>query len=150
MDYRFNDRETAYISYTSQANDSLNDQSSQTGDLTEGNFTKHHLQAANFTLNSVLSNSLVNSFLIGYQYWNNVIDSTVKVPLVTFPDASFGTNGNVPQQSYQRKFQFRDDITKTYGRHTLGAGVDYITIRGSADSSSPTLRWKSILRMTRP
>src|SRR5438132_1448060 len=126
LDYRFNDRETAYVSYTSQANDSLNDQSSQTGDLTEGNFTKNHLQAANFTLNSVLSNSLVNSFLIGYQYWNNVIDSTVKVPLVTFPDASFGTNGNVPQQSYQRKFQFRDDITKTYGRHTLGAGVDYI------------------------
>src|SRR5436853_825651 len=99
-DYSFNDRETAYISYTSQANDSLNDQSSQTGDLTEGNFTKNHLQAANFTLNSVLSNSLVNSFLIGYQYWNNVIDSTIKVPLVTFPDASFGTNGNVPQQSY--------------------------------------------------
>src|SRR5256884_4567350 len=27
MDYKFNDRETAYISYTSQANDSLNDQS---------------------------------------------------------------------------------------------------------------------------
>src|SRR5213080_4582349 len=126
LDYRFNDRETAYISYTSQANDSLNDQSSQTGDLTEGNFTKNHLQAANFTLNSVLSNSLVNSFLVGYQYWNNVIDSTIKVPLVTFPGESFGTNGNVPQQSYQRKFQFRDDITKTYGRHTLGAGVDYI------------------------
>src|SRR5438876_5042575 len=126
LDYRFNDRETAYISYTSQANDSLNDQSSQTGDLTEGNFTKNHLQAAKFTLNSVLSNSLVNSFLVGYQYWNNVIDSTIKVPLVTFPDASFGTNGNVPQQSYQRKFQFRDDITKTYGRHTIGAGIDYI------------------------
>src|SRR5882762_4931392 len=28
LDYRFNDRETAYLSYTSQANDSLNDQSS--------------------------------------------------------------------------------------------------------------------------
>ena len=127
LDYRFNDRETAYISYTSQANDSLNDQSSQTGDLTEGNFTKNHLQAANFTLNSVLSNTLVNSFLVGYQYWNNLIDSTTKVPLVTFiGGSSFGTNGNVPQQSYQRKWQFRDDITKTYGKHTLGVGIDFI------------------------
>src|SRR5256714_1572541 len=128
MDYRFNDRETAYISYTSQANDSLNDQSSQTGDLTEGNFTKNHLQAANVTLNSVLSNTLVNSFLVGYQYWNNIIDSTVKVPLVTFngASASFGTNGNVPQQSYQRKWQFRDDLTKTVGRHSFGLGVDFI------------------------
>jgi outer membrane receptor protein involved in Fe transport len=127
LDYKFSDHETAYVSYTSQANDSLNDQSSQTGDLTEGNFTKNHLQAANFTLNSVLTNSLVNSFLVGYQYWNNIIDSTLKVPLVTFPGgSSFGTNANVPQQSYQRKFQFRDDITKTYGRHTFGAGVDFI------------------------
>jgi outer membrane receptor protein involved in Fe transport len=127
LDYKFNDRETAYLSYTSQANDSLNDQAGQTGDLTEGNFTKNHLQAANFTLNSVLSNTLVNSFLVGYQYWNNIIDSTAKVPLVTFiGGSSFGTNGNVPQQSYQRKWQFRDDLTKTIGRHTFGMGVDFI------------------------
>src|SRR5215470_11867543 len=127
LDYKFSDRETAYVSYTSQANDSLNDQSSQTGDLTEGNFTKNHLQAANFTLNSVITPTTVNSFLVGYQYWNNIIDSTEKVPLVTFiGGSSFGTNGNVPQQSYQRKFQFRDDLTKTLGRHTLGMGVDFI------------------------
>ena len=127
LDYKFNDHETAYLSYTSQANDSLNDQSSQTGDLTEGNFTKNHLQAANFTLNSVVTPTLVNSFLVGYQYWNNIIDSSVKAPLVTFiGGSSFGTNGNVPQQSYQRKWQFRDDLTKTYGRHTLGMGVDFI------------------------
>src|SRR6266446_555360 len=127
IDYKFNDRETAYLSYTSQANNSLNDQAGSTGDLTEGNFTKNHLQAANFTLNSVLSNTLVNSFLVGYQYWNNLIDSTTKVPLVTFiGGSSFGTNGNVPQQSYQRKWQFRDDLTKTYGRHTFGMGVDFI------------------------
>jgi outer membrane receptor protein involved in Fe transport len=127
LDYKFNDRETAYISYTSQANNSLNDQAGSTGDLTEGNFTKNHLQAANFTLNSVLSNSLVNSFMVGYQFWNNLIDSKDKVPYVTFiGGSSFGTNINVPQESYQRKWQFRDDITKTYGRHTFGAGLDFI------------------------
>ena len=32
----------------------------------------------------------------------------------------------MPQQSYQRKFQFRDDVTKTIGRHTFKAGVDFI------------------------
>ena len=127
LDYKFNDHETAYLSYTSQANDSLNDQSSQTGDLTEGNFTKNHLQVANLTLNSVISSNTVNSFLVGYQYWNNIIDSSVKVPLVTFiGGSSFGTNGNVPQQSYQKKWQFRDDLTKTVGRHTFGMGVDFI------------------------
>jgi outer membrane receptor protein involved in Fe transport len=126
LDYTINNKNTAYISYSSQANDSLNDQTGDTGDLTEGNFTTNHLQIANLTLNSQLTSSLVNQFTFGFQYWNNLIASKVSAPLVTFPDASFGTNGNVPQQSFQRKFQFKDDISKTVGRHTFRAGVDYI------------------------
>jgi outer membrane receptor protein involved in Fe transport len=126
MDWTINNKNSAYISYSSQANDSLNDQSGDTGDLTEGNFTTNHLQIANFTLNSQLSPSLVNQFTFGFQYWNNLIASKISAPLVTFPDASFGTNGNVPQQSFQRKWQFKDDISKTFGKHTIKAGVDYI------------------------
>jgi outer membrane receptor protein involved in Fe transport len=126
LDYTINNRNTAYISYSSQANDSLNDQSGDTGDLTEGNFTTNHLQIANLTVNSQFSPTLVNQFTLGFQYWNNLIASKVSAPLVTFPDASFGTNGNVPQQSFQRKWQFKDDISKTFGRHTFRAGVDYI------------------------
>ena len=45
---------------------------------------------------------------------------------MVFPDANFGTNTNVPQQSWQRKWQFRDDISKTVGKHTLKFGVDFI------------------------
>ncbi len=126
LDYTINNKNTAYVSYSSQANDSLNDQSGDTGDLTEGNFTTNHLQLANFTLNSQFSPSLVNQFTFGFQYWNNLIASKISAPLVTFPDASFGTNGNVPQQSFQRKWQFKDDISKTIGRHTFKGGVDYI------------------------
>ena len=127
MDYKFSDHETVYLSYTGQNNNSLNDQAGTTGDLTEGNFTRNHLIIANATLNSVISNSLINSFTVGYQYWNNLIDSTDKVPYVTFiGGSSFGTNVNVPQESYQKKWQFRDDVTKTYGRHTFGFGVDFI------------------------
>jgi hypothetical protein len=126
LDWTINDRNSAYVSYNSQANNSLNDQSDGTGDLTNGNYTTNHLQLANFTLNSVLSSNTVNQFTAGYQYWNNVIASNISAPLVVFPDASFGTNTNVPQQSFQRKWQFRDDISKTIGKHTLNAGVDYI------------------------
>jgi len=128
LDYRFNDKETMYISYSSQSNNSNNDQSDGLGDLTGGNFTKNHLQIANATLNSVLSNTFVNSFTFGYQFWNNIIDSNINAPYVTFNGVAewFGTNTNVPQQSYQRKFQFRDDITKSFRNHTLKFGVDYI------------------------
>ena len=99
------------------------------------------MQIANLTLNSVLSNSPVNQFTVGYQYWNNVIASNISAPLVTFPDASFGTNTNVPQQSFQRKWQFRDDISKTIGRHTLKAGVDFINnpVEGGFFEYSSTL-----------
>jgi Carboxypeptidase regulatory-like domain/TonB dependent receptor len=126
MDWTINDRNAAYISYTSQANNSLNDQSNGTGDLTNGNFTDNHLQLVGFTLNTLFSNSLVNQFTSGFQYWNNLIASDISAPLVVFPTASFGTNTNVPQQSFQRKWQFKDDISKTIGKHTLKGGIDYI------------------------
>ncbi len=126
MDWTVNPKNTAYLSYSSQANNSLNDQSDATMDLTEGNFTINHLQVANLTLTSQLSTSTVNQFTAGFQYWNNLIDTKLRAPLVTFPSASFGTNGNVPQQSFQRKWQFKDDLSKTVGKHTLRAGVDFI------------------------
>jgi len=126
MDWKINDQHSAYISYSSQANDTLNDQSDGTGDLTNGNFTVNHMQAANLTVNSLLTNTLVNQFTFGYQYWNNLIDSTISAPLITFPDAAFGTNTNVPQQSYQQKWQFKDDISKTWNNHTFKTGFDYL------------------------
>ncbi len=126
MDYIINSKHSAYLSVTTQANNSLNDQSNGTFDLTEGNFTVNHMQVANVTLNSALSSTLVNSFTAGFSYWNNLIDSTTKVPLITFPSAQFGTNTNVPQQSFQTKFQFKDDVTKIVGRHTFKTGIDYI------------------------
>ena len=126
MDWTINNNNNAYISYTSQANNSLNDQSNGTGDLTNGNYTINHLQIANLTVNSILPNNAVNQFTFGFQYWNNLINSNISAPLVTFPDAYFGTNTNVPQQSFQRKWQFKDDVSKVVGKHTFKAGVDYI------------------------
>jgi outer membrane receptor protein involved in Fe transport len=126
IDWLINTKNNAYLSYNSQVNDSLNDQSGATGDLTNGNFTKNHLILANFTLNSIVSNTVINQFTLGYQYWNNLIASNISAPLVTFPSATFGTNVNVPQQSFQKKWQFKDDISKTFGRHTFKAGVDFI------------------------
>ncbi|MEI9977096.1 MAG: TonB-dependent receptor [Ignavibacteriota bacterium] len=126
MDWTINSKNSVYGSYSSQGNNSLNDQSDGTGDLTNGNFTTNQMIVANVTLNSLLSNSSVNQFTAGYQYWNNLIASHISAPLVTFPNASFGTNTNVPQQSWQRKWQFRDDISKTIGKHTLKGGVDFI------------------------
>ena len=142
LDYTFNSKHSAYLSVSTQANNSLNDQSNGNFDLTEGNFTVNHLQVANLTLNSSLTPTLMNSFTLGFQYWNNLIDSSTRAPLVTFPGGiQFGTNTNVPQNSIQRKYQFKDDIAKTFGKHTFKTGVDYIwtPFMGGFFEFNPTL-----------
>jgi hypothetical protein len=127
LDHRINDRNTLVLAYNSQGNRGLDDQSGQTNDLTAGNFTTNQLILANATLNSILSPAVVNSFTFGHQYWNNLIDSDKKVPNISFPNGIyFGTNGNVPQQSFQRKWQFRDDLSWTRGKHSLKVGFDLV------------------------
>jgi hypothetical protein len=127
VDHMFNQNEKAFISYTAQDNKSQNDQSNAQADLTEGNFTLNDLILTNATLNSILTPNLVNNFTFGFQYWNNLIDSNTRSPYFLFPDGtSFGTNINVPQKSSQHKFQFRDDLSWSHGRHTVRGGVDFI------------------------
>ena len=141
-DYVFNSKNSAYLSVTTQANNSLNDQSAATFDLSEGNFTKNHLQVANVTINSLLTPTLTNQFTAGFQYWNNLIDSATRAPLFTFPNnIQFGTNTNIPQNSIQRKYQFKDDISKSIGKHTFKTGVDYIwtPFMGGFFEFNPTL-----------
>src|SRR5579884_2173779 len=126
-DHRINDKNTMFGTYTAQNNNGLNDQSTGNSDLTAGNFTTNRLILASVNLNTLLSPTIVNSATIGYQYWNNVIDSTLKVPTVTFAGGEFfGTNGNVPQQSFQKKWQFKDDISITRGKHNFKTGFDFV------------------------
>jgi hypothetical protein len=141
LDWTINSKHSVYLAVATQANNSLNDQSGGSFDLTEGNFTKNHLQIANVTLNSAFSSTLLNQFTVGWQYWNNLIDSTTRTPLITFPAAQFGTNTNVPQESIQRKWQFKDDLSKTVGRHTFKTGFDYIftPFMGGFFEFNPTL-----------
>jgi hypothetical protein len=143
LDYVINNKNSAYFSVSTQANNSLNDQSTAFFDATEGNFTKNHLQVANLTLNSAFTPTLINQATFGFQYWNNLIDSNTRAPLFTFDNAQvqFGTNTNVPQNSIQRKFQFKDDISKSIGKHTFKTGVDYIftPFMGGFFEFSPTL-----------
>src|SRR5437016_3343157 len=65
MDWNINSKHSLYLSVATQANNSLNDQSGGSFDLTEGNFTKNHLQIANLTLNSMFSPTLLNQFTAG-------------------------------------------------------------------------------------
>ena len=127
IDHTFNSKHNIFVSFNDQKNLGLNDQATATSDLTAGNFTKNRLLLGNVTLNSALSSSVVNAATVGYSYWNNLIDSENLVPTFTFPNGiTFGTNTNVPQQSYQAKYQFKDDLSINHGSHTFRTGFDYL------------------------
>jgi hypothetical protein len=126
LDHRFNQKHSLSLSYSNQNNRGENDQSGTNNDLTAGNFTTNQLILASVNLNSVLTPTVVNSFTAGFQYWNNLIDSPKYVPQLIFPSAVFGTNTNVPQQSFQRKWQFREDVAIMRGKHTFRTGFDYV------------------------
>ena len=126
LDHKIDDKNSLALSYSNQNNRGENDQSSSTTDLTAGNFTTNQIIISNMSINSVITPNIVNSFTAGFQYWNNLIDTANKVPTFTFPSMTFGTNVNVPQQNSQRKWQFKDDISFSHGRHTFKTGVDYV------------------------
>jgi hypothetical protein len=127
LDYSFNSANSLALSYSNQNNRGENDQSGSQNDLTHGNFTTNQLILASATVTSLLSPRAVNSFTAGYQYWNNRIDSDQRLPSLTFPSGvTIGTNIFLPQQSYQQKWQFRDDFALTRGTHTLQTGVDLV------------------------
>jgi hypothetical protein len=126
IDHHINEKNTISASYSNQNNRGLNDQAGSTSDGSQTNFTTNQLIIANVSWNSILSPNLVNSFTAGYQYWNNLIDTSQFVPNLAFPDLSVGTNPNVPQQSWQRKWQFKDDIALSHGKHGFKFGFDYL------------------------
>jgi hypothetical protein len=127
VDYRINEKHNIFASYNAQFNNGENDQTDENTDLTGGNTTVNELLLGNLTLNSVLTPTIVNSFTAGYQYWNNLIDAKVFRPNLQFPGGiNFGTNVNVPQQSYQAKWQFRDDLSIVRGKHALRMGFDFV------------------------
>src|SRR5579872_576278 len=140
-DHHFNDRNNLSVSYSNQHNNGLNDQSGSQNDLTQGNFTTNQLILASVNLSSVLTPSIVNSATVGYQYWNNLIDSTIRANNISFgAGESIGTNINVPQQSFQKKWQFKDDLSITHGKHNFKLGFDFLNepVLGGFFENNPT------------
>ena len=125
MDHVLNEKQHVSFTYTAQDNKAQNDQSGQSNDLTAGNYTTNDLILSSLSLTSILSDHLVNTAASGYQYWNNVIGTANPTATFEFTNGIyFGTNINVPQASYQGKWQFKDDLSWSKGKHTIGFGVD--------------------------
>jgi outer membrane receptor protein involved in Fe transport len=119
--------------FAGQNNDALNDQAGflivQT-DLSGGNQSLNDLYSflANWTWTA--TPRMVNQFTYQFSDFDNRILATTDLPQLVFPSGlSVGRNGNVPQQTLQRKHQFRDDLTWNRGQHSLKFGVDFTWVK---------------------
>ena len=127
-DFNLSPKHTLVVRFAGQNNDALNDQAGfliVRTDLSGGNESLNTLYNFLTSLTSTLSSTTVNQFTYQYQTFDNRINATSDLNLLVFPDSlAVGRNGNVPQQTLQKKHQFRDDLTWTHGNHGFKFGGD--------------------------
>jgi len=86
----------------------------------------------NVNHNYVLGGSKLNEFIFQYAEFANAISANSLDPQITFPNGvSIGQNINTPQQTQQKKWQFRDDYSWSKSgmgglSHGFKAGVNFI------------------------
>lgn len=128
MDHTISDKQTMFYRYAFQKNDSPNDQfdPGQPGDLANGNTNNNKLTSFVVNHTYTFNPRMLNQFSFQYQNFENNILGVTSNPNIVFPSVQSGANVNVPQQTKERKFQFRDDISILKGNHGLKFGVNYI------------------------
>lgn len=128
IDHRISDKQTMFYRYAFQKNDSPNDQfdAGLPADLEGGNFNNNKLTSFVVNHTYTLSPRVLNQFSFHFQDFKNEILGVTDNPNLQFPSVQSGANVNVPQQTKERKFQFRDDISVLRGKHSMKFGFNYI------------------------
>jgi hypothetical protein len=129
-DFNIAKNHTLVTRFSGQNNNALNDQAGfliVRTDLSGGNQTLNTLYSFLANETWVASQRTVNQFTYQYSTFDNRILATTDLPLLTFPNGlAVGRNGNVPQQTIQKKHQFRDDLTYNRGNHGFKFGGDFV------------------------
>lgn len=74
--------------------------------------SKNNFNSINVNHNWVLGGSKLNEFIFQYADFANNISANSGDPTQSFPNGvSIGQNGNTPQTTEQKKYQFRDDFS---------------------------------------
>ena len=129
FDFNLSQNHQLVTRFAGQQNDALNDQAGFLivhTDLSGGNISLNSLYNFLASLTSTLNARTVNQFTYQYQTFDNRILATTDLDLLFFPSGlAIGRNGNVPQQTIQKKHQFRDDLSWNRGNHGFKFGGDF-------------------------
>jgi Carboxypeptidase regulatory-like domain/TonB dependent receptor len=129
-DFNISSKHTLVTRFAGQNNNALNDQAGfliVRTDLSGGNQSLNTLYSFLASLTSTISSRTVNQATYQYSTFDNRILATTDLPNLTFPNGIIvGRNGNVPQQTLQKKHQIRDDLTWNRGNHGFKFGGDLV------------------------
>ena len=132
VDGRINANNTWFLRYAEQdnitGNEFFNDLEAPGPGSGASETNKIHDATANLT--TLLGSNKVNDFRTHYQYWQNSITnntSSLIVPTIILPDASFGASQAGTQAPKENMWQWSDDFSMVHGRHSLrfGGGIVY-------------------------
>lgn len=131
VDAKISDKQNMFFRYSFQSNSSPNDQvaNPHRTNLSGGNITNNKLHSFLMNHSYNISGSALNTFVFHMQdFVNEILPNPTGVGLtLSFPGGlTIGQNANTPQQTKERKYQFRDDVSKVAGNHTIKFGFNYI------------------------
>ncbi|HKP68133.1 MAG TPA: carboxypeptidase regulatory-like domain-containing protein [Pyrinomonadaceae bacterium] len=139
VDWVINQRASSYFRYSFNDNEAVGPYPPGSGILpresTNGIFTSNDQLVTNRSHNFVggltylFGANISNSFVGNYSHFDNAIHATtLGVPEIRInpeQDWRSGTNAVTPQDTPQRRFQLKDDLTWIKGKHTLNFGGNY-------------------------
>lgn len=129
-DFKPGDNHSITTRFAGQNNNGLNDQAGYLVVLTDesgGNETLNDLYNFLGSWTWTAGPTVVNQFSYQFSDFDNRINATTDLANLAFADGLIvGRNQNVPQQTLQRKHQFRDDLSWNRGTHGLKFGIDFV------------------------
>src|SRR5205085_11562885 len=127
-DFNPQERHAVTLRYAGQNNRSQNDLAgflTVFTDASGGNKQFSNMQSLLGSWTWTMSPQVVNQFLYQWSTFDNQLSAISNLRHLAFPDGlTVGQSPHVPEHTFQRKHQFRDDLSWSRGSHGLKFGAD--------------------------
>ena len=131
LTFQLNDKNSMLVRYALEDQSRLNDFTGGNAISTVAATNTNKIHSAIAKNTTVFSTSQVNELTVMWQHFeNNILADHPELPAINTPDFLAGASVNTPQQTIQRRWQFRDDFSFRKegwgGDHNFKAGAEVL------------------------
>jgi hypothetical protein len=126
VDHTLNEKQFLMVRFAYQRNTLLNDYVGGTVTAESSATTKNFARSLMAAHTYAMSDTALNEFRFQYMWFHNSqYPDLTGSPTIGFAHATFGSQLNVPQETKQRKWIFKDDFSLHKGSHDFKWGGEY-------------------------